>query len=406
MILGIWDFIQKPFGYLIKILYDVTSSYGLALILFAIIVKVVLLPATAKAKKSSMKMSRISPLVKQIQEKYADDPQRQSAEMQELYKREGVSLGGSCLWSLVPLFVLIPLYSVIRFPIEYMLGQTTEVANAIVAEMQKIAPNLITAGNEQITAAANMGNHMAALKEALPNLSADVLKGIDFTFLGIDLGAIPSFNVFSKTFWNWPTVGAFLIPVLSAASQLVSMLVSQKLNNSVVTDENGIYDEETAKNSQANQQSKTMMWVMPLISLWIGFSIPGALSLYWFAQGVVSLVSDVWLTNKYRKIYDAEDAVKLRNLQAQQALEAEKEQIRAERRAANPDGITTNTSKKKMQAAKQAQKEAEQAAAAKEYAARKGIVEEEAPQNTAMSGIAERPYCKGRNYDPNRYKEN
>ena len=122
------------------------------------------------------------------------------------------------------------------------------------------------------------------------------------------------------------------------------------------------------------------------------------------AQGVVTTLADIYLTKKYRKIYDAEDAVRLEKALAEEAIEAEKERIRAERRAANPDGITANTSKKKMQQAKQREEELAKAAAAKEYAAKKGLVTEEPmDEKKPMSGVAERPFCKGRAYDPNRY---
>ena len=105
-----------------------------------------------------------------------------------------------------------------------------------------------------------------------------------------------------------------------------------------------------------------------------------------------------------KNTYDAEDAVRLQKALEAEAAEAEQERIRAERRAANPDGITQNTSKKKLQQKQKQEQEAEKAANAREYAARKGLVqEEEAVQETVMSGISERPYCKGRNYDPNRY---
>ena len=87
----------------------------------------------------------------------------------------------------------------------------------------------------------------------------------------------------------------------------------------------------------------------------------------------------------------------------QEAVEAEKERIRAERRAANPEGQTQNTSKKKLQKKLQLEEEAAKAAAAKEYAAKKGIVIEEEEDRSCMSGIPSRPFCKGRNYDPNRY---
>ena len=86
-----------------------------------------------------------------------------------------------------------------------------------------------------------------------------------------------------------------------------------------------------------------------------------------------------------------------------EAIEAEKERLRAEKRAANPEGITANTSKKKLQQKQKEEQEAAKAAAAKEYAARKGVVEEEEPEKQTLSGVANRPYCKGRAYDPNRY---
>ena len=149
-----------------------------------------------------------------------------------------------------------------------------------------------------------------------------------------------------------------------------------------------------------------MMYMMPLMSLWIGFTVPGALSLYWFVQGVVALVMDIFLTKRYRKIYDEEDAIRLQRAMEAEAAEAEKERIRAERRAANPDGITQNTSKKKLQQKQQREAEAAKAAAAKEYAVKKGIATEEDEENVALSGIADRPYAKGRNYNPDRYGRN
>jgi len=242
------------------------------------------------------------------------------------------------------------------------------------------------------------------LKAVLPELSETTLAGVNFSFLNIDLGAVPNYKVWEWTKFDWAHIGALLIPLLSAGSQILTMLISTKMNNSLVTDERGLEDKETAKNSQQNQSSKMMMWMMPIMSLWIGFTVPCALSLYWFIQGIVGTVTDVYLTKKYRKIYDAEDAEKLKKALAEEAIEAEKERIRAERRAANPDGITENTSKKKLQQKQQREQEAAKAAAQKEYAARKGEVIEEAPVKQALSGIEDRPYCKGRAYDPDRYK--
>lgn len=315
-------------------------------------------------------------------------------------------MGGGCLWSFVPLLILFPLYTVIRQPIVYMLGESLETAEKIIEIIKAQNGALFTQNNyyDQIIAARHISDYAGAIKEVLPEISELTLQGVNFGFLGIDLGAQPQFNVFAWEVFNWANIGLFLIPVLSAASQVVSMLLSQRMNNSVVTNEKGIEDKETAKNSQANQSMKTMIWMMPLMSLWIGFTVPAALSLYWFIQGIVSTLLDIYLTKKYRKIYDAEDAVRLERAMEQERIEQEKERQRAERRAANPEGITENTSKKKLQQAKQREAEAAKAAAAKEYAAKKGVAEEEPEKKAALSGIEERPFCKGRAYDPNRYQ--
>ena len=403
------DIIQVPFGYLMGWLYQFTNNYGIALILFSVIVQLVMLPMTAKSKKSMMKMSRLQPRMQEIQRRYADDPQRQNAAIQAMYKEEGVSMGGGCLWSLVPMLIIIPLYTVVRQPLVYMLHESLETANQIVDVLKTAAPEAFgsNAYYNQITAAQLIPQYADVLKEAIPTISDTVLNGVNFGFLGCNLGLIPPFNVFASTFWTWPNVGLFLLALLSAGNQVVTMWINQKMNDSVVTNKDGIQDKETAQNSQAAQTGKIMMYTMPLMMLWIGFTVPASLSLYWLIGGVVRTIEDMLLTKKYRTQYDAEDAERLKRRLEQDRIEAEKEQQRAERRAANPDGITENTSKKKMQKKQREQEEAERSAAAREYAARKGLVtEEEESQTETMSGIADRPYCKGRNYDPNRYASN
>ena len=397
------DIIRVPFGFLLGLLYDLTQNYGAAMLIFAVLVQLILLPITSKSKKSMMAMSRMTPKLQELQKKYGDDQQKLNEATQALYREQGVSMGGGCLWSLVPMFILIPLFAVIRQPIHYVLMESAETAAQIVELIKGIDASQFSSNSyyHEVTAAALIPQYAAQIKAAIPDINPDTLKGIDFIFLGIDMGAIPQWRIWKDL--SWANLGAVLVALCSAGSQVVSMLVSQKMNNSVVTDKNGVQDEETAKNSQQAQSGKMMMYMMPLMSLWIGFTVPCALSLYWFVGGVVRTVEDAILTKHYRKIYDAEDAVRLQKAMEQEAIEAEKERVRAERRAANPDGITENTSKKKMQKKQKAEEDAAKAAAAREYAAKKGIVIEEENKTEALSGIADRPYCKGRAYDPNRY---
>ena len=402
------DLVQVPFGWLLDLLYRFTTSYGWALILFSILVKLILLPTTIKSKRSMMKMSRLTPRIQYIQKKYENDQQKQSQAIQELYKEEGVSMGGGCLWSLLPLLILIPLYTVIREPIAYIFHEGGEgVAAALTAAVKAAKPELFEGVAEtyhQMVAAANMTPEIAATVEGVQNI-ARVGGGLNFTFLGfIDLATQPRWDFWSGSFWNLATVGAALLPILSATVQVVSMLISQKINNSLITNEKGVQDKEAAKNSQSAQTGKVMLYMMPIMTLMIGYGMPAALSLYWLIQGIVGSVMDNLLTISLRKEYDAEDAIRLQKAMEEELAELEKEKARAQRRAENPDGITENTSKKTLQQKQQREQEAAKAAARKEYNLKRGIVEEEDEEGPApMSGISDRPYCKGRNYDPNRY---
>ncbi|MBP3632991.1 MAG: YidC/Oxa1 family membrane protein insertase [Oscillospiraceae bacterium] len=394
------EFIKIPFGYLLDWLYQFTTNYGVALILFSLILKVILLPMNIKSKKSMLKMSRVAPLAKALEVQYGDDKAKYQQEVMKLYKEEGVSTTGGCLWSFLPLLILLPLYYVIREPITYMLHMTAEQAAQIV---EIIKSHVTIGGNDyyvQLGAAQYITQYAAEIVKAIPELASHALQSIDFSFFGINLADIPTWKVWTLTDWNgW---GLFLLPVLSGASNILSMQVNQKMNNKVVTNDKGEQDKAAAK---ANQSMGAMMWTMPLVSVFIGFSMPAAITVYWIAQAIFGMVIDAIITVSCRKSYAKEDAERRERAAAEAMLEAEKERIRAERRAANPDGITENTSKKKME-----RKEREEAEAAKKrFEAEKLGIDPDAPKEVDMekcpSGIPERPYCKGRNYDPDRYRK-
>ena len=389
------DIIRVPFGYLLDWLYVFSSNYGVALILFSLIVKLVLLPMSIKSKKSMLKMSRLAPLARSIEAKYGDDRQKAQMAVQQMYKEEGVSMGGGCLWSFIPLLILFPLYYVIREPITYMLHNSRSVSAAIVAFIQASGVDLgKNTYYAQLAAAGHLGEFAEAIKSVAVMASAK-LQDIDFSFLGVDLAAIPSFR-----FWQcegWSEIGLFLIPVFSGVFQMFSMFISQKMNNQVATNADGEVDKNAAQ--VANQTNASMMIMMPLMSLWIGFSMPAAISIYWIAQAVFGTVQDVVLTKHYRKVYDAEDAVRQEKAALRRAEEAEKERQRQLRREQNPDGIMDNVSKKKL---RQQEKDAADRAA-REYEAKKNPAPAAQDEKKPLSGDAARPYAKGRAYDPTHY---
>ena len=115
------NLILKPFAMLLMFLYEFFNSYGLALILFGVIVKIVLFPVTLKSKKSMIQMSMLSGRMNQLKAQYGKDPQRYNMEVQKLYEKEKVNPMGGCVWSLIPMFVLIGLYGIIREPLTNMM---------------------------------------------------------------------------------------------------------------------------------------------------------------------------------------------------------------------------------------------------------------------------------------------
>ena len=303
-------------------------------------------------------------------------------------------MGGGCLWSFIPLLILLPLYYVIREPITYMMHNQRSVSEAIVAFMQASGVNLgKNTYYAQLAAAGHIGEFADELKALAVTANAH-LQVMNFQFLGVDLAAIPSIK-----FWQcegWGEIGLFLVPIVSAGLQAVTMLVSQKMNNQVATNADGERDEEAAKAS--NQTNTTMMLMMPLMSLWIGYSMPAALSIYWIAQAVFGAVQDYVLTKHFRKVYEAEDAIKQELAAKRRLEEAEKERQRALRREQNPDGITDNVSKKKI---RQQEKEASEKAA-RDYEAKKNPVSQ-TEEKQPLSGDPARPYSRGRAYDPSHY---
>ena len=402
-----FSFIQIPFGYVMEFFYNLFHNYGVALILFSFVIKILLLYPSAKSKKSMMKTSRLQPKVKQIELACGDDKQKYQQEVNALYKEEGVSMFGGCIWSLLPLLILLPLYSVIRYPLEYLLhvGEETK-AFAALKQAYDAMPHTV-GSNEiywQLAATKNIETYVPYILKNMKNLDQGTvgvlenLKNINYSFLGIDLSVKPDWRIWTLS--GWSNIGGALVPLVSGAFNYLAMFISQKMNNTVVRNEDGEADEAAAKSAQSG---KMMSYLMPLMSVWFGFIMPLGLSIYWIAQSVFGIIQDYFLTKHYRKVYDAEDELKRQKAAARAEEEAEKERIRAAKRAANPEGITENTSKKKQQLREKQEREA----AAKEFEAKKlaaqGIATEDDAKNAG--GEANRPYARGRAYQADRYKD-
>ena len=399
-------YVLIPFAWLLRMLYHLFNNYGVALILFSLITKLILMPFTAKSKKSMMKTSRLGPKLKELEAKCGDDKMKYQQEMQALYKKEGVSPMSGCLWSLLPLVLLMALYYVIRQPMTYLMQLSADQITHIQDYMTSSGlVELATSGRgsyyTEIVLAQAVYDNMDAIKAIVPDIAS---RAIDFHFLGVDLSQIPTWRWMFDGPYTLVGFGLFIIPVVSAVSQFASMQISQKLNGSVATNDKGEKDQDAA--AAAAQSMKTMMYVMPLFSLWIGFSMPAAMCIYWIAQAVFNTALDGVLTVHYKKVYDQEDEIKRERAAEEAAIEAEKEARRAERRAMMPEGANPNTSRRKI---KKQQKLAEADTpegkfTEEERAEYHRQQEEKEKAKGGLSGDPNRPYSRGRAYDPNRYQ--
>ena len=397
------QYVLIPFAWLLRTLYQVFGNYGVALILFSLIIKLVLLPFNAKSKKSMMKTSRLGPKLKELEKKYGDDKLKYQQEVSALYKRENASPTGGCLWSLLPLILLMALYYVVRQPMTYLMQLSADQITQISDLLTNMGIDLSTGNSayHEITIAQHIFQNIDAIKTIVPDI-AD--RAIDFNFLGVDLSQIPSWRWLFDGPYTLVGFGLFIIPVISALFNFLSMLISQKLNGSVATNDKGEKDQDAA--AAAAKSMKTMMFIMPIFSLWIGFSMPASMCIYWIAQAVFNTLLDGILTIHYKKIYDAEDEIKRQKAAEEAAIEAEKEARRAERRAAMPEGANPNTSRRKI---KKQLKAAEpeitvkgKLTEAEREALRQQRLEKERSKG-GKSGDPNRPYSRGRAYDPNRY---
>ena len=392
------EFICKIFSWPLVKFYELTGSYGISIIFFALLVNLLMTPFMAKSKKSMMHTTLIQPRIQELQRRHEGNPQKLNQEMQKLYKEEGINPMSGCIWSLIPFPILIALYSVIRQPLTRMMF----VAEEVVTTLQDFFVNqgwyTIPAKTDaymEIKLADIAHQHWDEVQTALAG-QVDGLMNVDFGFLGLNLGQQPKWNFFMNTDWSdtsvWlPALGLFLIPFISAFLSWASMKISNMSNP------------PQAQNAQTEASMKSMTLMMPLMSIWICFVMPAAMGIYWIANSVFGIVRDFVLTKVYRKQLDKEmaerDAARSQREKEIEAKRLETERLKAEGKTT----INANTSKKKIQANEKQKMDERKAALDKaERAARRerrGEKEYEKP----ASQVGDRRYARGRAYDPNRF---
>ena len=378
-------YICVPFAWLVRLFYNLTNSYGVALILFTLVIKLIMLPFQMKSKKSMMRMSRVSGQMQELQKRYAKNQAKLQEEMQKLYEEEGVNPMSGCLWSLIPFPILIALYSIIRQPITHFMMLSKDVLQTVVqsaADAGVNLTNIVMMDKATGTPVLKDGLYQLAsygqinLVKAVQEMGLSTPEGwfdMNYNFLGLDLTATPWEYVKNFTF-TWAVIGVILIPILAGLSQFVFSKLTMKT--------------QPQADTAGGASMKSMMYMMPLMSVYIAFIMPAALGVYWIAQSVFSLIQEAILNKTFSAKLSEEEEARFQARQADRQRRMEEARVQEQQR--KQEEQKKKTLREKQQAAQ----------AAKAVKAAKA-----ATSTTEAGRVGDRPYARGRAYKADRYDE-
>ena len=378
-------YICVPFAWLVRLFYNLTNSYGVALILFTLVIKLIMLPFQMKSKKSMMRMSRVSGQMQELQKRYAKNQAKLQEEMQKLYEEEGVNPMSGCLWSLIPFPILIALYSIIRQPITHFMMLSKDVLQTVVqsaADSDVNLTNIVMMDKATGTPVLKDGLYQLAsygqinLVKAVQEMGLSTPEGwfdMNYNFLGLDLTATPWEYVKNFTF-TWAVIGVILIPILAGLSQFVFSKLTMKT--------------QPQADAAGGASMKSMMYMMPLMSVYIAFIMPAALGVYWIAQSVFSLIQEAILNKTFSAKLSEEEEARFQARQADRQRRMEEARVQEQQR--KQEEQKKKTLREKQQAAQ----------AAKAVKAAKA-----ATSTTEAGRVGDRPYARGRAYKADRYDE-
>lgn len=295
-------FINTPLGWVLEKL-AIDNSFAWAVFLFTLLINIVLIPLSIKSQKSSVQQARIKPKLDELKKRYGDDKQKLSQATSKLYQDEGVSMAGGCLPMLIRLFLMLSIYALILSPLTYIAGAESKDISTITTTVNNVFTEIKTENEETYKAKLQelgwtetkdraelslvgimrsdakeaafkefLGDKFADIEEAYNRVKAqDTETAIDYSFVSkkIDLTETPKFNIdiFNKAQIIW------VMPVLAFVMQILSSLLSAAISK---------------KNNPDAPSMMGMMLTMPLLSLFIGFSLPGGVTFYWACSSIVS----------------------------------------------------------------------------------------------------------------------
>lgn len=271
----IYELISIPLGLLMQLCYQITSSYGIAIIIFTLLTKIILFPLNIMIQKNSIKMIKIQPELNTIAAQYPNDPDKVSAEQLKLYKRENYRP----LAGLIPMMIQIPLVlgvmRVIYNPLRHILRLPQNVIAALTAHTMEILGLTEAGGSIQVSAINLIQNPEYADSFLALNMEGADIRSIiqtiqqfDMNFCGINLSSVPSLHV-----WN----ALLLVPVIAGLSSAFLCVCQNRVN--------------VLQREQSFWGKWGMTIFLVLFSLYFGLIVPAGVGIYWAASNVFAVAA-------------------------------------------------------------------------------------------------------------------
>lgn len=285
-----FQMLANIFGYLLEFLYNTINNYGLAIILFTVIIKLLLLPLSIKQQRTMKKSSELQEKMKTIQFKYKNDPEKMNQEIMNLYKTENMSPFSGCITAIVQFLLLLSIFYLVRSPLTFMEKVPSENINNYISQLQEDGRSISNVYPE-----IDLIREYNWLKEKNPeDVNIDKLN-LKMNFLGLDLSKIPQQNMTDYT--------VYIIPVLYILSSFISIKMttakqakmSQENKKSVIDAETGEEVKEENEMDTIMQTNKMMSWMMPIMSISIAFVAPLGLALYWLINNLLMIAERIIL---------------------------------------------------------------------------------------------------------------
>lgn len=263
------EFFANLFGYLLNFLYNLVQNYGLAIILFSIIIKLIMLPLTIKQQKTMKQSVKLQEKMKTLQVKYKNNPEKLNQEMMELYKSENMSPFSGCFSSIAQIILLFAVFYLVRSPLTHM---------------RKVDSNIIAEYTTQIQESEEEKTAYTEIQIIREKGNEDPNVYVNMEFLGLDLSKVPGSN--------FEDFRVYIIPALYVISSIISIKLT---NNTQGTKKD---DEKKDSEDPMLQTNKMMNWMMPIMSVSIAIIAPLGLALYWLVNNILMIIERLIL-NKF-----------------------------------------------------------------------------------------------------------